>query len=224
MPETARATALAELDHLLSQLEQSGTASKHDLAVLCDALHHRDRRVALKVARALGRYGDESAIQPLTTLLRDQLLWSGRLIIVCGLMLVGFTLLTIGWALVADSVTDRVLLLLILIVSFQDLYRDNRRRGAAARVLSEALADLSERVEIPELWKVAPDLRRVSRDVIQQSPATRRGFRAAAHRIDRSTRELKSLPIAAGASRAEAHQLPRPAAAPGEPTAGDHRR
>ena len=212
MPETSCPTTLAELDHLLSQLEQTGMAGKHDLAALCDALHHRDRRVVLKAARALGRYGDETAIQPLTSVLRDQLVGSGRHIIVCSLMLVGFAILTIGWLLVADSLTDRIWLSLLLLLSFQDIYRDNRRRGAAARIVSEALADLSERVEVPELWKVAPDLRRVSRDVIQQSPATRRGLRAAAHRIERQ--DLRVLPVVSNPQPEHDRVLPRPAAEP----------
>ncbi|MCC2672078.1 MAG: hypothetical protein K0Q72_4550 [Armatimonadetes bacterium] len=204
-----------DVDQRIEDLAWKARAEPHDVALLCEALRHTDRRVMLRAAGALGRFGDETALLPLTTALREQVGGSGRLMVATGgvlVLLLGITLF------VPAGLTDR-LPLLVTLPGLIELVVHNRRRGHAARVLSEALADLSGRVQAPDLWKVAPALHRVSRDLIQQTPTTRAGIRTAALRIEQQTRDLRVLPVIATERPERSQELPRPVHEPSPPGA-----
>jgi hypothetical protein len=209
MQETGCGVTAEDLDQAIAEIVNRGSAAPQQLSLLCEALRHDDHQVMLKAARALGEYGDETALQPLTAALRDQLHGNGRILWSGGLM-IGIFLL--GILLIPTSLSER-LTTLVSCLGFgcADLFFNNRRRGAAAQVLSEALADLSGRVQAPDLWRVVPDLRRVSLDLVQHSPATRRGLRNAALRIEQHTQDLRVLPLVASEPPAASSSLPRPA-------------
>ena len=201
------------IDEKIKNLEWRGRVEGDDVLLLCEALYHAEPKIQERSARALGQYADSAAIEPLAAALRLRLGGSGRRYVILGLLSFLGALALVAlmvWSFDSTSIMLFSSVGSLMITAFLDM----RARGLVIRALAEALAEISERNPHPDLRQFVPDLKQAALSVVQQSRATRAGLRAAAERIDRSTHELKAMPIAAGASSADAHQLPRPAEAP----------
>jgi hypothetical protein len=185
-----------------------------ELAVmpLCAALRDRAPDVHTAAAETLGEVGDERAIRPLADAL--QRCFDGG-------SAVRNVLLGIG------AVFGMVVLLLLALVTtimttggtalwewgkvVAELWRSRRRRTERIRILTEALARISERTGSPELRRVLPDLRIVALDVLSQGRQTRATSRAAVARIEALTSELRDLPLPATGEPLRTPTLPYPA-------------
>ena len=214
-PRPTCSLAAELIDEKLKNLEWRGRPEGDDILLLCEALYHADAKVLERSARALGQYADAAAIEPLAAALRFYLGGSGRRYVSLGILFCLGVLVLVAlavWSFDASSILLFSSWVSLVVTAFHTM----RARGLVIRALAESLAEISERNPQPELRQLVPELAHASLAVVQQSRATRAGLRAAAERIERSTHELKSLPIAAGASSAEARQLPRPAEAPGD--------
>ncbi|HTE16853.1 MAG TPA: HEAT repeat domain-containing protein [Armatimonadota bacterium] len=188
---------------------------------LCTALDDRELQVRVAAVKALGRVGDERAVEPLVAALRACFVgrsgreqWLNRLLVLGG----GILLLPLYIPFYALSqLCDKPLSLhdcWEIPRVFVRGYQERRSQGRLCEAITQAVVQIAERHPTPELREVLPDLEAVAADIIQQEQSTRQKSRAAAARIEALTEKAKSLPMPASAPEPDGDTLPRPAEAP----------
>jgi len=199
----------------VSVIRQLGFYGSQAVPPLCAALKDPAYQVREAAAGALAALGDERAIAPLAEALKDcfegrsalrNLLGGiGRALGMLVLLLVMVALSIVGqsvvglhywWGLVADWARQRI------------------ARTELVRVLTDALLQLCEQTESPELRRVLPDLKVVAVDVIRHGRQTRASSRTAVARIEALTSQLRDLPLPAASERPSVNVLPTPSQAP----------
>jgi len=212
-----------DFSELAARLSGGSAAAKVDAAwrlgqqgepavtLLCAALKDPDYRVRAAVATSLAELGDERAIGPLAEALQD--CFEGRS---------AMRSLWLG----IGSVFGMLLLLLLLLALSLGFRCEiglkgwwsaitewgERRNGKTEliRVLAEALLQLGEKTESPELRRVLPDLKIVAVDVICHGRRTRKTSLEAVAWIDALTSRLRDLPLPASGDSMRSEALPYP--------------
>ncbi|MFN3648514.1 MAG: HEAT repeat domain-containing protein [Armatimonadota bacterium] len=184
--------------------------------VLIRMLRDHDWRVRVAVVRALGEIGDERAVQPLCSALRESLVGGSVVLqaVTGGLMLILAAAVLSG--LIYSTIVARIGGLLPAIWigwAFHAYFNRRRAQGELSRAVAEALVRIGERRPSPELRGVLRDLRLIAADRLQQEPATREALQEAARRIQELTDPFTSLPLPAEPN-SSADTLPRPGAVP----------
>ena len=208
------------------KLRDFGPAS---IEPLIQALRDREVRVRVAAAKSLAEVGDERAVKPLVTALRE--LFPGasprRYRTVGILAAITFPLAGIayGWMRLYEwGVPPWAIysLLALLLVFSPKLWQIAKiflpgkidADSNPCRVFSEALAKIAERCPAPELRAALPTLNEIVADGLQQDVRTRADFRKTARRIEALTVQLDKLPIAAHPPAPDVASLPTPADGP----------
>lgn len=210
--------------HAVRELRTFGTDA---VKPLCKALRDRELGVRLAAAEALGEVGDERAIAPLVTALRDLFPGSSprRARTVGLLAAITFPLSMIcyaamrlyEWGVSPHGIMAILGVALVLLVAGWSKIKPVVAFFAGAPgptdegpslVYARALAHIAERCPAPELRKALPILREIAADGIQQSRRTRADSRKAARRIEALTARLDNLPVVASAPSMNVDSLP----------------
>lgn len=180
--------------------------------ILLEMLKDRRPEAREQAAEALSRIGDECAIRPLLDALRR--------CFVCGKSNLNLTLgtfLILGWLILyalaaisaSNGVSYTILAALSYVIMGQAVWQEKRKARRSCEVLVRALEQISRRISAPELHEAIADLKNVTRDVLQQSRATRESARRALEQIDQLAGRLRYLPRSTTPSVASVTGLPR---------------
>lgn len=220
--DTFRGGKQAERDEAVERL--LARPGDEPLQVLSAALEHYLPEVRIAAADGLGRLGCPEAVAPLLDALRREMgghsgfghYWFGLLYLLCrivvGVLLAGLLLgcsLVLFWAL---KIFDLEVVGFGLKLWYHELIGYIQGRRSTARVLASiagAIASIAEQSPDPSVRRILPDLEALSHDFLSNDRVIRSMNRAAAERIERVTRHLKSLPVAAGEPETQA-SLPIP--------------
>jgi hypothetical protein len=175
--------------------------------------------VRISAARALGRVGDERALQPLLQTLR-QSFWGGNgwsNLLIGGLVAVGVALLILGflrgfnhggawwWVIYSGGL-------------WRSIAQRRQQRSQLVGVVTEAITNVAERHPTPELGLAVGDLNLAAADHVRNTAETRAASRRAAQRIQELVQEVRTLPVTSAPPGVDEASLPVPALNP-EPEA-----
>jgi HEAT repeat protein len=190
---------------------------------LVQALRDKEVRVRLAAAKSLGAVGDERAVKPLVTALRE--LFPGasprryRTVGILAAITFPVAMLMYGWMRLSElGVPPAAMysLIALLAVFSPKLYRiyvaltfQPAENSNPCRVFTEALARIAERCPAPELRAALPALNEIVADGLQQDRRTRADSRKVARRIEELTAQLDQLPVTASPPAPDVDSLPR---------------
>ena len=189
---------------------------------LCEALKHRDRSTLTAAAQALGAVGDPRAVPHLLEAHRRCFLGrSARGQLVLGLLVAAAFVLLLAaflWGSIAAKAGGAFGCINIFLRGAAVYFNKRKEQSLVAAAISDALLRIAESSSAPEIHRIVPELRSVTRDRLQHTRETRAAAREAADRIEALTARLQQLPVASGTTEAPADDLlPRPASAPAAP-------
>jgi hypothetical protein len=186
---------------------------------LCLALEHRDRNTHIAAAQALGVIGGPRVVPHLLAAHRRCFLGRsarGQLFLGLGILAaVSLTFFAFTWGTYTAKMFGLTSSGQFIIRGGIAYFHKRQEQSRVAAAISDALLQIAERSSAPEIHRIVPELRMVSRDRLQHSRETRAAARNAADRIEALTASLQQLPLASSAAEAPAAaQLPCPSSAP----------